>query len=269
MPSASSVGRGYYDWVGAAGKRAAREMRDLEAKEHIEQAFSAHGLKKGSRLIKSELARGQGIIMNRKRIQRIMRKYGIVCPHKRKRPYYPIGQDGAPKVADNILKRGFHPGCLRKVILTDITYLRCCEGFAYLSAVLDAQSNELLAHELSLSVEMPFVLRTFDKLAGIEFAEDVISHSDRGAHYTAQSYRDKLREIGLAQSMSAKGCCLDNAAMESWFGRMKEQMGPTDKMTFTELSETVNRYVHYYNDHRAQKRLGWRTPIEYAAGLAA
>ena len=117
-----------------------------------------------------------------------MRKFDITFCHKRKNPYHPIGTDGLPKVADNILNRAFHQEILRKVLVTDITYIPCTEGFTYLSVILDAQSNEVLAYVPSLSLEEKFVLDTFDQLKGMKFAEGVLCQSDQGCHYTAKAY---------------------------------------------------------------------------------
>lgn len=270
MCRAMDVSRsGYYKWKKSAPARAAREAADLEAKAQVEEAFVSHGFRKGSRQVRDSLRRDQGIVMNLKKIQRIMRKYDIAFKRRRKNPYHAIGADGLPKVAPNILDRNFHQGELRKVLVTDITYLPCVEGFSYLSAILDAESDELIGHVVSLSLEEGFVLETFDQIKCETLAPGALAHSDQGVHYMAKAYRAKLAELGLAQSMSRKACCWDNACMESWFGRMKEQIGPTGKLTFAEVCEKVDAYIDYYNYHRGQERLNWMTPKEYAATLAS
>ena len=91
--------------------------------------------------------------------------------------------------------------------------------------------------------------------------------SDQGAHYTARAYREKLAEIGINQSMSRKACCWDNAPIESFWGRMKEQIEPTNNMTHNEVICRVDEYIDYYNNERGQKRLNWLTPTEYAETL--
>ncbi|MBQ9042915.1 MAG: IS3 family transposase [Eggerthellaceae bacterium] len=270
MCQAMGVSRsGYYKWRKSAPARAAREAADLEAKEQVEQAFLSHGFKKGSRQVRDSLRRDQGVVMNLKKVQRIMRKFGIVFKRKRKNPYHPIGADGLPKVAPNVLDRNFHQGALRKVLVTDITYMPCREGFSYLSAILDAESDELIGHVVSLSLQEEFVLETFDQIKGEPLAPGALAHSDQGVHYMAKAYRAKLAELGLVQSMSRRACCWDNACMESWFGRMKEQIGPTSHMAFAEVCEKVDEYIEYYNYHRGQERLNWMTPKEYAAAMAA
>lgn len=261
--------RGYYNWVDATEARAQREAVDRQAKMQVEQAFYSHGVKKGSREIVDNMAREQGIIMNRKKVQRIMRKFNINFCHKRKNPYHPIGTDGLPKIADNVLNREFHQDTLRKVLVTDITYIPCVEGFTYLSVILDAQSNEVLAYVPSLSLEEKFVLDTFNQLKGMKFAEGVLCQSDQGAHYTARAYREKLAELEINQSMSRRACCWDNACVESFFGRMKSQIAPTNKCTFKEVCVIIDEYMDYYNNYRGQARLDWLTPKEYASKFAA
>lgn len=258
---------GYYEWEAATALREAREEADLIAKHQVETAFMSHGFKKGTRGVRDSLLRDQGIVMNRKKIQRIERKYGICFNPKRKRPYHRISIDGEPVVAKNELDRNFHTGQLRKVILTDITYIPCEQGFCYLSAALDAQSNEILSYAVSTSLEMPFVEKTFQQLAHERFAADALIHSDQGSHYTSRKFRELVKTLGVKQSMSKRACCWDNACMESWFGRMKEQLGDTKEMTYEEVRARIDDYIDYYNWHRGQKRLGWKTPKEYAESL--
>ena len=259
---------GYYDWVAAASARETREASDIVAKHQIEAALSHRGYKKGTRQVVDCLARTQDIRMNRKKIQRIMRKYGLMRKRKRKNPYHPIGTDGLPKVADNVVNRDFRRGEALKVISTDITYLPSKSGFSYLSAIIDCETNVVLAHVTSESMEEQFVLDTYDQLSKLELPNDIWACSDQGAHYTARAYRDKLSELGINQSMSRRACCWDNAPIESFWGRMKEQIVLTADMTHNEIIALVDDYIDYYNNERGQKRLNWLSPVEYAATLA-
>ena len=131
------------------------------------------------------------------------------------------------------------------------------------------QTNELVAHVVSESLKMPFVLETLEQMKALDFAPDALMSSDTGTHYTSRSYREKLKEPGLIQSMSRKANCWDNACIESWFGRMKEQIGSTKELGAKEIFTLIDNYIHYYRYHRGQKRLGWLTPCEYAESLAA
>jgi transposase InsO family protein len=194
---------------------------------------------------------------------------GIRGPlHKRKNPRKPIGTDGLPKVAPNAVNRDFRRGEPLKVVSTDITYLPGRDGFSYLSGVIDCETDVVLAHVTSDSMEEQFVLDTYDQLKGLELPDDIWACSDQGVHYTARAYRDKLAELGINQSMSRKACCWDNAPIESFWGRMKEQIPATESMTHEEIAALVDGYVDYYNNERGQERLGWLTPAEYADKLA-
>lgn len=261
--------RGYYDWMAAAPGRAAREKADLEAKEQAEAAYGYRGLKKGSRQVVDCLRRKQGVVMNRKKVQRIARKYDLAPKRKKKNPYHPIGTDGLPKVAANVVNRQFRRGRPLKVISTDITYLPGRDGFSYLSGVIDCETDIVLAHVTSNSMEEQLVLDTYDQLKEIELPDGIWACSDQGVHYTARAYRDKLEELGISQSMSRKACCWDNAPIESFWGRMKEQIGDTSQMSHEEIVTLVDDYIDYYNNERGQARLDWLTPMEYAAKLVA
>lgn len=260
--------RGYYDWVSAAPARERRELDDQRSRDIIARAISHRGFAKGSRQIKDRIRRDDGIVMNRKKILRIQRKYGLLPRRKRRSPYHPIGQDGLPKVADNVVNRDFMRGEPLKVISTDITYLPSRDGFSYLSGVIDCETGVLLAHVTSESMEEKFVLDTYDQLKGMELPDDIWAQSDQGVHYTAQAYREKLSELGINQSMSRRACCWDNAPIESFWGVMKREIGPTNKLAHEEIVALVDDYIDYYNNERGKERLGWLSPTEYAETLA-
>lgn len=102
--------------------------------------------------------------MSRKKAQRIARKYDLAPKRKRKNPCHPIGTDGLPKVAANVVNRQFRRGRPLKVVSTDITYLPGRDGFSYLSGVIDCETDIVLAHVTSNSMEEQLVLDTYDQL---------------------------------------------------------------------------------------------------------
>ena len=264
--------RGYYDWVRAAGARSERAARDEDDAALVRAAFDAHHARKGSRQVAATLGREFGTAMNRKKVQRLMRQNGIRFVRRRRNPYPRTDPDGQPRFADNAVDRDFRRGAPRKVLSTDITYLPCkaaAHGFVYLSAVIDCQTNRILAWNTSQSMAESLVLDTLDQLAGLGIDKDTWVCSDQGVHYTARAYRDKLSRLGVSQSMSRRACCWDNAPIESFWGRLKEQIGPTDGLTPEQTERRVAEYIDYYNNHRAQQRLGWQTPVEYEATLTA
>ncbi len=237
-------------------------------------AFNYRGYKKGSRTIKMLLENKFGIIFNRKKIQRIMRKYNIVCPIRKANPYKQIAKATKEhSVVPNKLNRNFKQDIAGKVLLTDITYLPYGNRkMAYFSTIKDGSTNEVLAYELSNSLKIDFVLSTIDKLAlfnDIKLNEDAFVHSDQGSHYTSPQFKRKLKEYNLGQSMSRRGNCWDNAPQESFFGHMKDEMDYRSCNSFEELSTMVDDYMDYYNYDRYQWNLNKLTPVQYRNQLIA
>ncbi|MFE5392922.1 IS3 family transposase, partial [Bacillus thuringiensis] len=157
---------GYYSFIKASTVREAREQLDFEAKGIILKAFNRRGYKKGSRSIKMILENDYNIIFSRKKIQRIMRKYGIVCPHRKANPYKKIAKATKEhQVVANKLNREFKQGIPGKVLLTDITYLPYNgNSMAYLSTVKDASTNEILAYHVSDRITLDIATKTIQKL---------------------------------------------------------------------------------------------------------
>ncbi|MEH7336815.1 IS3 family transposase [Neobacillus drentensis] len=259
---------GYYSYLKASPSREAREQLDLEAKEVILKAFNRRGYKKGSRSIKMILENDYNLIFSRKKIQRIMRKYGIVCPHRRPNPYKKIAKATQEhQVVPNKLNRDFKQGVPGKVLLTDITYLpyngNC---MAYLSTVKDASTNEILAYHVSDRITLGIATETIHKLMNNkEFTlhKDAFIHSDQGSHYTSPRYQKLLKKYDLGQSMSRRGNCWDNAPQESFFGHLKDEVDYKSCKTLKELKAKINHYMVYYNNYRYQWNLKKMTPIQY------
>jgi putative transposase len=265
---------GYYRYLKASSVREAREKLDLEAKEIILKAFDRRGYKKGSRSIKMILENEFDIIFSRKKIQRIMRKYGIVCPHRKPTPYKKIAKATKEhQVVPNKLNREFKQGIPGKVLLTDITYLpyngNC---MAYLSTIKDASTNEILAYHVSDRITLDIATTTIHKLMNnkkITLHKEAFIHSDQGSHYTSPRYQKLLKEYGLGQSMSRRGNCWDNAPQESFFGHLKDEVDYKSARTLKELKSKINHYMVYYNNYRYQWNLKKMTPIQYRNHLLA
>ncbi|MCO7177210.1 IS3 family transposase [Sporolactobacillus kofuensis] len=259
---------GYYSYLRSSTLRKARERSDLDAKEVIVKAFNRRGYKKGSRSIKMIMENEFNLIFSRKKIQRIMRKYGIVCPHRKANPYKKMAKATKEhRVVPNKLNRAFKQGVPGKVLLTDITYLpyngNC---MAYLSAVKDASTNELLAYHVSDRITLDIVTQTIKKLVKnkkIILHPEALIHSDQGSHYTSPKYQELLKSYGLDQSMSRRGNCWDNAPQESFFGHLKDEVDYQSCETFEELKAKITHYMVYYNNYRYQWNLKKMTPIQY------
>jgi len=166
---------------------------------------------------------------------------------------------------ENVLGRKFNQAVPFRVFCTDITYIPFNYRFAYLSAVKDIASGEIVSWKLSRHLEMNIVLDTLEKLKDTIIAplKDVLIHSDQGFHYTNPEYISEVKKLGMVQSMSRKGNCIDNAPMESFFGHFKDDVDYEDCKTFEDLNLLIEEYVKYYNQERYQWDLKKMTPVGY------
>ena len=258
---------GFYAWMAAAPVRATRESDDQADFKLILEAYRFRGYAKGARGIHMRLLH-VGVIMNVKKIRRLMHKYGLMCPIRQANPYRRMAKAlKTNNIAGNIVNREFNRGA-RKVLLTDITYLLYADSTCYLSTILDACTHEILAYELSTSLKVDFVIDTVDQLIrthGSTLDNETIVHSDQGCHYTSYAFIDKLKDSDFVQSMSRKGNCWDNAPQESFFGHMKDHIKARVKSctTYDEVRLVVDDYIDYYNNDGYQWDLLKLSPAEY------
>lgn len=259
---------GYYRWVNSAGVREEREQKDREDFELILKAYNQRGYSKGARGIYMCMIHwNPPVVMNLKKIRRLMDKYGLICPIRKANPYRRMAKAiKTNNVADNLLNRKFMEYGPRKVLLTDITYIPYNGTFAYLSTILDAYTKQVLSYVLSDSLEVDFVLETVNKLVtnhGIELTKETLIHSDQGCHYTSTSFIQLLNDKELRQSMSRKGNCWDNAPQESFFGHMKDEIDVSKCTKYREIKMIIDDWLDYYNNERYQWQLAKLSPNEY------
>lgn len=215
-----------------------------------------------------------GKIINHKKIIKIMKKYGLKTIIRRKRKMNKI-----PKIAidgtiyQNVLNRDFQQLKPNTVYCTDITYLQYKDNSTgFLSAIKDLASGEIVSYKLSKTLKLDFVIKMLE--TAIELTPDdkldgLIIHSDRGVHFTSNVYQKLLKKNNIIQSMSAKGNCIDNAPIESFFGHLKDDIDYQNCKTFDELEKVVNNYIFNYNNNRYQWTKNKMTPIEYKQYLLA
>lgn len=259
---------GYYNYLKSESTRNIREQRDLELKEVVLKAFEHRGYKKGSRSIKMVLEQEFNLIINRKCIQRIMRKYNIKCPIRKANPYRRMMKATREHtVVPNLLNREFKQGVAGKVLLTDITYMPYgASCMAYLSTIKDASTNEILSYHLSKRITLDIATETIEKLIKSHkklLTSEAFVHSDQGVHYTSPKFQKLLKRYKLGQSMSRRGNCWDNAPQESFFGHMKDEIDYKSCDTFTDLQTLIDNYIDYYNNYRYQWGLKKLTPVQY------
>lgn len=258
---------GFYAWMAAAPARKCREDNDEADFKLILEAYQFRGYAKGARSIYMRLLHVD-VIMNVKKIRRLMKKYGLFCPIRKANPYRRMAKALATNnVAPNIVNREFKRSP-RKVLLTDITYLFFSDNKCYLSTIIDSFTHEVLAHCASMSLKVDFVLETLDQLKtehGSTLDNETIVHSDQGCHYTSYAFIQKLKDNEFIQSMSRRGNCWDNAPQESFYGHMKDELSSliTDCQTFEEVVALIDDWMDYYNNDRYQWDLLKLSPKEY------
>lgn len=259
---------GFYAWRNHEWKRQDKEQRDCEDFEIILQAYKYRGYDKGINGLYMRLKR-MGKRMNRKKIRRLCRKYGLQCPIRKTNPYRQMAKAlKTNAIADNMVKRQFREHGPRQVLLTDITYIPLDKEFCYLSVIMDAYTKQALSHVLSQSLEVDFVLETIEQLFnkyGPSIPEKAFIHSDQGCHYTSVAFRELVKNKELRQSMSRRGNCWDNAPQESFFGHMKEELREKMKMwkTYEDVKRDIDDWMDYYNNDRYQIGLNELAPNEF------
>jgi len=253
---------GYYQWF----RNSEEPEKDYDDYLLIKKVFEDGKKKLGFRSVQMNLKTEKQVIMNHKKIIRIMNKYHLFCKIRRRNPYKNIMKKSQEhRTFENALSRNFNQAIPFKVFCTDITYIPFNYRFAYLSVVKDIASGEIVSWKLSRHLEMDIVLGTLKNLKDNVLVplKDSLIHSDQGFHYTNPQYIAEVAKLGMVQSMSRKGNCIDNAPIESFFGHFKDDVDYKSCKTFDQLELLIEEYVRYYNYDRYQWDLKKMTPVEY------
>jgi len=194
-----------------------------------------------------------------------MKEYNLITKIRKINPYKMImNKTQEHKTFENKLDREFKQNTPYKIFCTDITYLKYNRKIAYLSAVKDIASREVVGWNLSMHPTMDLVFNTLESMkSNLLSLQDILIHSDQGFHYTNPNYIKKIKDLKMIQSMSRKGNCIDNAPMESFFGHLKDDIDYKDCGTFEELNLQIKEYIEYYNNKRYQWGIKKMTPVEY------
>ncbi|HQL35394.1 MAG TPA: IS3 family transposase [Bacillota bacterium] len=255
----------YYKWLNR--KESNNEQFNRALLPLIKDAYEEKDGILGYRQITIKLNREHDFHVNDKRIYRLMGILNLKSVCRRKKKTY---IKSTPEItAENILNREFYADDFGKKWLTDVTEMKYgVDSKAYLSAILDLGDKSIVSFVLGRSNNNELVFRTFD-IAHQEYPNaKPIFHSDRGFQYTTKTFKKKLDDAGMTQSMSRVSRCIDNGPMEAFWGMLKSEMYYLKKFnSYDELQAAIIDYIDYYNNHRYQKRLRCMTPIEYRQHL--
>ena len=197
-----------------------------------------------------------------------MKKYNLFCLVRRiNKARVSLKKNKENMYVKNLLNREFEQFTPYTYASTDITYLRHKNIFSFLSVVKDLATGEIMTWKLSKEMNLKLVLETIDNLekyfkkSNLKL-NNLLLHSDQGFQYTNLVYYEKLKRLGITQSMSRRGNSVDNAPIESFFGHMKDEIDYKN-LDFDELKELIDSHMVEYNYKRKQwgrKRLA---PVHY------
>ena len=239
-------------------------IRNKHIENKISEIFTYHKGRYGARRVYRELL-NQGYTINNKRVQRIMHELKLFGKRPKEKYHSYKGKTG--KVADNIINGDFNADRPLQKWTTDVSQFNFSWGKCYISPILDMYTNEIISYDLSLSPNLKqisnMLTKAFSKFPKLN---DLILHSDQGWQYQHNYYVNEFKKHGIKQSMSRKGNCYDNSIMETFFGRLKNEVFygyEKNYSSFEEFSKTIEEYIYYYNNERIQSKTKWMPPIKY------
>jgi transposase InsO family protein len=252
---------GYYAWKGRPAP--SRERDDAALVEEIKAAHKAGRGAYGSPRVHREL-RANGRRVGKKRVERLMRREGIVG-RKRRRLRRTTDSKHSEPIAPNLLNRDFDVDVPNAAWVTDVTYVWTLQGWLYLAVILDLFSRRVVGWATSANNDRALALEALARAtASRKPAVGLLHHSDRGSVYASGDYGDALLSIGAVKSMSRKGDCWDNAVAESFFATIKGEMIDHDEYeTRAEATASIDEYIVFYNTIRRHSSIDYMSPIEF------
>jgi len=238
--------------------------KNLELMELIDKEYTLHPFY-GSRKIRDHLRLHHGYRVNRKRIQRLMRKMGIqsVAPKPNSSKPHP-----EHKIYPYFL-RNLEIICPGQVWCTDITYIPLSGGFAYLTAVMDWYSRYVLSWEVSVTMDSDFCVATLES-ALRQYGSPEIFNTDQGAQFTSNEFTGILKEAEVQISMDGKGRAMDNIFIERLWRSVKyEEVYLKEYSSVQDLRESLDVYFDFYNYQRPHSSLSSKTPANVYHGCMA
>jgi len=251
---------GYYrHWRASAPRLEETELRDAIQRLALSQRH--YGYRRITALLKRE-----GWCVNHKRVLRLMREDNLLC--LRRRTFVPATTDSNHRfrVYPN-LARKLETTAVNQLWVSDITYVRLAEDFAYLAVVLDAHSRRVVGWAMATHLRASLALQALDMalLARDVIAGGLVHHSDRGVQYACDGYIARLQAHGIVPSMSRVGCPYDNAMAESFMKTLKtEEVEGRPYRDLAHATTHIGDFIEQvYNRQRLHSALAYTSPMEF------
>jgi len=258
---------GYYTWVSRPASQ--RQRDDMVYLAHIRAEHARNYRAYGRKRMTDEL-RDQGIVIGERRVGRLMRDNDIriVRTHKFKRT---TNSNHNHNIASNLLDGDFQATGPNQKWAGDISYLWTAEGWLYLAVIIDLFSRRVIGWAISDRLKRDLPIEALKRAIALrQPPPGVIHHSDRGSQYCSNDYRKLLKDHGFLASMSGKGNCYHNAAVETFFKSLKAELIWREQYETREQAQ--NALFHYingfYNSRRRHSYLGSISPVKYESMAA-
>ena len=250
-------------------KALATEDKHKHMRRKVDRIFMENKARYGYRRIHAELKK-IGIKVSEKVVRRVMKEDGLEVKIRKTKKYSSYKGEISPAVPNEV-QRNFHSEKPDELLLSDISEFAIPTGKVYLSPTVDCFDGMLVTWRIS---EHPnadlFNGMLDDVIANMDAKSKPIIHTDRGCHYRWPGWIERMEINGYTRSMSQKGCSPDNAACEGLFGRIKNEFFYNQdwkNVTIEEFSHELDKYLHWYNEKRIKKSLGYLSPVEYRRSL--
>ncbi len=255
----------YYKWRSTAATRAQRQEADAALAARIQRVHADSDGAYGAPRITAEL-REEGLVVNEKRIARVMRKFGIVGTHLRRRVRTTVPEPASTPVPD-LFGRDFSASAPNLKYMGDITYLPVGDGeFLYLATVLDCFSRRVVGWSIADHMRTSLVADALAMAAATRGTlQGAVFHTDHGAQYGSRQFAELCAELGVTQSMGAVGTSADNAACESFHASLKRELlkGARRWPGARACRAAVFRWLNRYNTWRRHSANGQVSPVAY------
>jgi putative transposase len=255
---------GYYEWRDRP--ESARDADNALLLKQIEQIHAGSRGSYGSPRVHAELTLGLGLVVNEKRVARLMRQAGIRGLYVRRRRGCTVRHPGAESAGD-LVNRRFAVAGPNRLWLTDITEHPTREGKLYCAAVMDAWSRRIIGWSMAPHIRTELVLDALGMATLRRTPEqgETILHSDHGSQYTSWAFGQRLSKAGLLGSMGSVGDCYDNAMMESFWGTLQlEVLDQKQWNSRAELANAIFEWIEcWYNPTRRHSSIGMLSPVDF------